>query len=367
MNRREVLAGLGVLSATGLAGCSNSVPLSNGSTDDTTRELTDGFGRTVAVPETVERVVGVGPGSLRQLAYLESTDLVVGTEDENEPAQRAPYNLANPDLDETPIIGDGGPNAGGNTERILAVDPDLICYYGEPSRAATLQSQTETPVVGLEIVDFADHTARETVFETWRLLGDVLSKDSRAETVIEFVKEVIADLKERTADPAASEGDRAYVGAINHEGAHGLRTTRPEFAPFQWTDVSNVASDVDTNADSVQVSTEQLLAWNPERMFLSGANLSRVREDVNSNPEYESLAAVEAGETYAILPHASYHTNYGSVLANAYFVGTRVYPDRFADVSVQSKTETIFETMLGEPLYDALVEEYSAFEQLELP
>jgi len=340
---------------------------SSSETTAAAHKITDGFGRTVAVPETVDRVVGVGPGALRQIAYLEATDRVVGIEDMNESMQSAPYNLAHAGLDEQPVIGSAGPNAGGNSEPILAVDPDVIFYYGEPSRADTLQSQTATPVVGLRIVDVTDASARATMYETWRLVGEILGKTDRAETLISFLQETIADLEARTSSIDDAERKQAYVGAINYKGAHGIATTRKRFPPFQWTGVQNVARSVGADAPSVQVSPEQLLAWNPETMFVSSANLGAVRDDVAANPEYADLSAIAEGRTYSIPPHANYHHNYGSILANAYFVGQTVYPDRFADVTLESKANDIFETMLGASLFEDLTETYTAYQQLELP
>ena len=64
--------------------------------------------------------------------------------------------------------------------------------------------------------------------------------------------------------------------------------------------------------------------------------------------------------------HASYHHNYGSILANAYYIGHTLYPDRFDDLSFASRTNQIFEEMLGEPLYDDLMDAYEAYRPLEI-
>ncbi|WP_135665092.1 ABC transporter substrate-binding protein [Halorhabdus rudnickae] len=366
--RRSVLSALGASTVGGLTGCTASFSASSGGTTTAAREITDGFGRSVTVPETVERVVGVGPGALRQIAYLDATDRVVGIEDaEAGWARRVPYNQANPVLRDKHVIGSAGPSAGGNSEAILSVDPDVLFYYGDSSRAESLQSQTDTPVVGLDIVDFVYPAARETMFGTWQLVGDVLGQDGRAETLIEFVRGTIDDLRTRTDEIAVGERDAAYVGAINYKGGHGIATTRKCFAPFRWTGVENVAGAIGTDAASVEVSDEQLLRWDPATMFVSASNLGQVREDAAASPEYASIRAVETGETYSILPHASYHHNYGSILANAYFVGRTVYPDRFEDVDLKTKTNEIFETMLGTGLYENLLEAYDAFDRLELP
>lgn len=365
-SRRSVLRALGVGTVFGVSGCLAEMAASGEGLDGAERPITDGFGRTVTVPGTVEAVVGVGPGALRQVAYLDATDRVVGVEEGNETIRSTPYNLAYPGLREKPVIGSAGPNAGGNSEEILAADPDVIFYYGEPSRAETLHAQTETPVIGLDIVDFVDRAARQTMFDTWRLVGDVLGTEARAEALIDCVGETISDLQVRADGIPADERNSAYVGAINYKGSHGIATTRARFGPFRWTGVDNIARGIDTDSSSVQVSTEQLLSWDPQTLFLSTSNQQQARADVSSNPEYTSIRAIETDRTYSILPHASYHHNYGSMLANAYFVGKTVYPDQFADVEIGSKTDEIFEAMLGRGLADELRDTHDPFQRVDL-
>ena len=46
-----------------------------------TRTITDGNGREVEIPQTVESIVCVGVGALRYSCYMQAQDLVVGVED----------------------------------------------------------------------------------------------------------------------------------------------------------------------------------------------------------------------------------------------------------------------------------------------
>lgn len=329
--------------------------------------VTDGAGREITLPERIGRVVAVGPGALRQVAYLGATDRVVGVEDaESDWLREVPYNLANPGLREKKVIGSAGPNAGGNGEEILSVDSDVIFFYGDPSRAETLQNQTETPVVVLRIIDLGGEDERRQLFDTWGLVGEVLGIEDRASELEAFVAETIDDLGDRTADLDDDERASAYAGAISYKGAHGLATTRRRFPPFAFTGVENVASGLDTDAASVQISEEALLTWDPGTIFVDSNNLGRAREDLSNNDAFDRLTAVEEGEVYTLLPHASYHHNYGSILANAYFVGTTLYPDHFDDVDIGSKVDSIFEAMFGAPLYDELIDAYDAYRRLEV-
>lgn len=360
-DRRTLLQAIGAGATAALAGCSVT-----GNSAAGARTVTDDAGRDVSVPESVDRVVAVGPGALRQVAYLGATDRVVGVEDAESGWMRTvPYNMANPDLRETRVIGSAGPNAGGNGEEILAADPDVIFFYGDTSRAETLQSQTGTPVVVLEILDLGGEATRDRIYGTWRLVGDVLGLDNRAAELETFVEDRISDLHERTADLPDEQRVDAYAGAVSYKGAHGLATTRKRFSPFAYAGVDNVASGIESDSPSVQISEERLLAWDPDAMFVDSNNLNRARDDLEETAAYGDLTAVSDAEIYTLLPHASYHHNYGSILANAYFVGATLYPDRFDDVDLSESVDSIFETLLGESLYDGLLDAHEAYQRLD--
>ncbi|WP_332322181.1 ABC transporter substrate-binding protein [Halodesulfurarchaeum sp.] len=364
--RRMVLRAIGAGAITGVTGCS-AVGLQGTAMNDGPRTVTDEAGREISLPGAVERAVAVGPGALRQVAYLGATGRIVGIEDgESEWLQKVPYNQATPGLREKPVIGSAGPNAGGNGEEILSVDPDVIFFYGDPSRAEALQKQTETPVVVLGITDFGGAEKRQQLYETWRLVGGILGMENRAAELEIFVEETIEDLGDRTADLPEAERATAYAGAISYKGAHGIATTRRQFPPFAFTNVENVASVLETDAASVQISEEKLLTWDPRAIFVDSNNLDRAHEDLSNNEALDRLTAVENGAVYTLLPHASYHHNYGSILANAYFVGSTLYPDRFDDVDLESKVNSIFERMLGAPLYDELIQAYDPYRKLEV-
>ena len=128
-----------------LVGCSVASP-----SQAETVSVTDLLGREVSVPADVSRVVAIGPGALRLYVYAGNLDYVVGVEqiEADSPTGR-PYLLANPELAELPVIGQGGPNNAPDPERILTVAPDVIfsTYATEASVADELQARTGIPVV----------------------------------------------------------------------------------------------------------------------------------------------------------------------------------------------------------------------------
>lgn len=332
------------------------------------RTITDGVGREVTVPDSVERVICVGPGTLRQIAYLDSTDRVVGVEEgEKRFLKRAPYNMANPELRELPTIGSTGPNASGNSEKILAQNPDVIFYFGDPSAAEELTQQTNTPVVILDVVFTIGPDGRQTLYDTWRLAGKVLNEADRASQLVESMEGFVDDLDSRTADRPESERRSAYVGAINYKGAQGIETTRNPFDPFRLTGTANVAAGVESEAPSVQISIEKLLEWDPATAFVSTRNTERVKQDIRENPGLRQVAAIADEDVHKIPPIAQYNHNYGSIIATSYHVGKTVYPDDYGDVSLEEKTDEVFQALLGASLYDDLSATFGMFEPLSVP
>jgi iron complex transport system substrate-binding protein len=65
------------------------------------------------------------------------------------------------------------------------------------------------------------------------------------------------------------------------------------------------------------------------------------------------------------LPYNYYYTNIDIAIANAYYIGSIVYPDMFSDVDVIAKANEIFKELVGKELYNKVAEEYyGGFQQL---
>ncbi|UWG47165.1 ABC-type Fe3+-hydroxamate transport system, periplasmic component [Halanaeroarchaeum sp. HSR-CO] len=360
-NRRELLRAVAGIGSAGLAGCLDTAATSGATTE--TVELTDGANRTVAVPRTVDRLVAIGPGALRQVAYLDAMDRVVGVErGEHTDHRTLPYNLANPRLQDLPVVGPSGPDAGGNAEALLGVEPDLLLVsaISGADAADRLESQTGVPTVVLSMPFPVDDASHEALYAMWRRLGSVLGVETRAKRVIEFVSQTVADLRSRAPDRAAAT---AFAGGVSYKGAQGFATTRVPYPPFWYAGAGNVASPIESVGVSVNVDVEQLLAWDPDAVFVSAANVDLVREDLRSHPELRSLTAFDRENAFSLLPVSHYHENVGSMLLNGYFVGRTLYPAAFDDVDPASTAAEIYRALLGTAVYDEVVAASPAYER----
>jgi iron complex transport system substrate-binding protein len=91
---------------------------------------------------------------------------------------------------------------------------------------------------------------------------------------------------------------------------------------------------------------------NPEVIFIDGGGLTIVKQDFEKRREfYEGLKAFREKKVYLIYPFNYYVTNVSTAIADAYTAGKILYPDRFRDVSHETKADEIYTFLYGKPVY----------------
>ncbi|MEF8757673.1 MAG: ABC transporter substrate-binding protein, partial [Halobacteriales archaeon] len=280
-------------------------------------------------------------------------------ENEHSWGKNVPYNLANPELHDLPVI---GPHKGGDPELIVDADPDVVvATYFTAGTATDLQGKIDRPVVVVKARSRPLHRLQKA-YGDLRFLANVVGREDRAETVIEFFESERSALNERTADVPTDERPAVYYAGRSSSGGAGATSTQHPFAPFAFVNADNVADSISGHAN---VNEEKLLTWDPSVIFVAESNLDRVKEAFSAG-QYSNLTAVKEGHLYGLLPTRFYGNLYGSTLADAYYVGTVLYPDRFSDVDPAAHADEIFETLFGTGVYDQLAERFGGFMRIEL-
>lgn len=325
-----------------------------------TLEIEDMTGRTVEIPEKVNRVVGIEAGALRLISYLDATEKVVGVEQwEKKEGKKNPYNMAQPELRDIKSI---GPMHGGNQELIASQNPDLvICTYRTAGEAKDLQKKLEIPVVVLKYGGLGER--RDTFFEALSLTGKILDKKNRAEELIGYIEEQIATLRNRTEDVLPNEKPSVYVGGIGHRGKHGMESTEPHYEPLQFLNAKNVADNIDR--EHAMINTEKILEWNPDVLFVDEGGINLCMKDLRSD-EYQSLSAVVNDNVYGLLPYNFYTANMGTILANSYYMGKVLYPERFEDIDSENKADEIYREFVGKGVYENVAKLFGGFKRIEV-
>jgi iron complex transport system substrate-binding protein len=329
--------------------------------------VTDLAGRTVEIETPVEKIAAIGPGALRLVCYTGNASKVVGIEnlEKQEPTGR-PYILANPELTDLPVIGQGGPDSTPDPEMLMNVDPDVVfaAYLVDKAKADELESRTGIPVVVLSYGQLG--TFDKALFDSIELVGEVTGSEEKATEVVEYLNDCQDDLSRRTADIPGAEKTTVYAGGLGMKGTHGIESTSGDFPPFTAIGAKNVVDETGKSG-SVIIDKEQLLEWDPDTIFIDESGLSMVKEDYAANPAfYDSLTAVNEGSLFGYLPYNYYTTNIGTAVADAYFMGKTIFPDAFKDVEPAEKADEIYEALLGKALYDRMAKDFGGFEKLNL-
>ncbi len=342
--------------ALSLCACGGSLPVGE-------RTITDGAGRQIAVPQTVERIVCVGVGALRYTCYMESADLVVGIEDcETEPVISRPYNFVNIEkFKDKPIIGGNGkPNA----EAILAADPQVIVMSASVSAEAdTLQEKTGIPVV---VIPGSDTALDNKTYETIRIMGELYGKQARAEQLTAYLKDLEQDLKDRTAAIEEADKPTVYVGGVSFKGHHGFEGTEAGYGPLALIGAKNLA-DTTGQTGAFNIDLEQVLTWDPNVIFLDLNGMALIDSHYKENPAfYDSLSAVQSGRVYSQISFRSNAVNLETALCDAYYAATVLYPEQFSDVDIAAKVSQIYTMLLGTDPTQALKEAGYAFRPISI-
>ncbi len=363
LSRQLLLVGILAVAAVLAAGCTGTP--SPTSPENGTITLTDMMNRTVTLDGTPERVIGVGAGSLRLLVYLNASEKVVAVDERDRKPMTAgapgmpsgedrPYLLANPGLADLPSAG----RISGDPEAIMAQRPDAVFVtFTTAKDAQTLQEKSGVPVIALVTGDLG---ANRGAFErSLRTMGTALGREERAEEVLTYINAIIGDLRNRTADIPAADRPRVYIGGVAFNGAHGFLSTDPAYAPFKLLGADNVAAGTGPGGQ-VMIDREKLIEWNPDVIFVDEASAALIVDDLR-DPVFQSLDAIENGRVYGVMPYNWYANNYDTVLADAYFIGKTLYPERFTDVDPVEKADEIYRLLDGGPAYEGMQRIFGGF------
>jgi len=322
------------------------------------KTITDGFGRSVTVPAEPKEILCSGSGCLRYLTYLGGQDLIVGVdsiEKEKQVMDARGYAILNPQFKDYPLFGEF--RGKDDPEKIIAIAPQMLFKTGatgQPSATNAADGDKLTEKTGIPVLMFPYGSLRnaeeqDQMFGALRMMGDTIGKRDRADELIAYIEEIIADLERRTADIPESEQKSAYVGGVSYSGAHGIISTEPAYPPFIWTNIKNVAGKM--GVAHADVAKEAIVDWDPEFLFMDIGTIQNDNEggigELKNDPALAGLSAKKSGNIYGVLPYNFYNTNYENVLADAYFIGKTVYPDRFADIDPEVKANEIMTKFLG--------------------
>ncbi len=310
------------------------------------RNVVDMGGKSVEVPEKVERILITCYGGVTQeLAVLGLADRIVG----QPKMDKFPLLLSR-----YPAFGDL-PHAGSfnniNVEEALKLRPDLVL-----ASVTAEKGNQQLRDVGLPVVTVLTGRATlETLQKEFLLIGSLTGQDLRARELVDYWQKVLGLLEERLA--SLSEGERKRVYYMLGNPLHTNGSSWWGEALIRTAGGVNVASEMGKVRD---IDVEQLLRWDPDVLILSSNEGKPVlRGDLEKDPRLCNLRALREGQVY-YCPIGAFWWDRPSPEAVLGFLwlATTLYPEKFTDIDLYEETRVFFEKFYEMPLEKEQIEQF---------
>ena len=284
--RSLILWGLLALLIIALAGCTGAkAPESSEPSETEAPEsvsVVDDAGRTVEIVSSPQRIVSLAPSNTEILFALGLGDKVVGVTDFCDYPEEAKS-----------IEKVGGMEH--NLEKIVALNPDLVLAIG--GSPAQVEKATEMEKLGLAVLVLEPGDI-EGIMANIELVGKATGAEKEASQLVAELRkrfdDIIARAKGAESSPTVffeldatdpskpyTPGPGSFIDAlISLAGGSNIGAS----AKMQW----------------AQLSTEEIIAQDPEVIVLGDANYGVTAEMVKERPGWSVITAVKNGAIYPI-------------------------------------------------------------------
>ena len=259
-----------------------------------TREITDMAGRKVTVPtaENIESVFSAGPVAAIFL-YMVAPDKLLGWNYELNDVEKSII------LDKYQDLPNFGMGDAVNYEAVIAANPTIAINSGKINDAMVSDCDALSESLGIPVVA-VDNELNNSA-EAFRFMGELLGVEDHAEELAQYAEQVFTDINALSDIP-----EEKKVSVYFGNGEDSLETAPRGSQHAQILDAINAVNVADLelgDGSRIQISAEQLLAWDPDVIVVNGEpkadkSGSSAAEDILSNPDYASLKAVQDQKVY---------------------------------------------------------------------
>lgn len=277
-----------------------------------------------------ERIVGMHPGSMRHV-------------------KRGLLRVIAPEmtLADTGFVTHGWTS---NIEELLKLRPDVVFHWGHWIEEAERIEAMGIPVIVISGGWTPGPEGTHRDLEEWvRITGEVFGEQERAAEIIARQREFLERIGEKTAKILDEDKPRVFLMGRD------LRTAGGDTHMHFWMEKAggiNVAAGINC---FTQVGMEQVLAWNPEVIFLSTRAITP--EDVLQNriegQDWSHVDAVINGRVYWI-PHGIFNwapPNLERVLLIKWAM-QKNHPEVFADLNMKQIVREFYREFFEHELTD---------------
>lgn len=304
-----------------------SMTACGGNSDDGKKNiiLTDHLGREVTLDAPAKTVASGYYISTTTLIALGAEDQLVGVEMKAD--SREIYQLAAPQIVSLPSLGN---KKNFNLEECASLKPDLLVL---PMGLKDYVEQLEALDIPTVVINPEN---MEDFLDTVTLLGKATGHEQEADKLIAYY----ADLQKKITDKVGSIAPKKQVYFSAADDV--LRSATASMFQYEVVTGANgkaVFTDI-TDKSWTEISAEQLLAYNPEFLFMeNGGDSSSVLSDAG----FAALDAVKEGNVFAFPSKLeTWDTPSPASVLGIYWMSAKLYPDAVPMEEVENEAISFY-------------------------
>ena len=316
--------------------------------------ITDQLGRSVTLPDKVERIVCLQHHSLNILLELGVRDSIVGVMSGWEGLLGSYIANVFPAVRTLPAP---GTLKDVNIEALAALRPDVLIVSNQMPEATVNQVQKLGIPVVVVTLYVADKEQASTVHPSlvnpdeayteglkWAVetLGRIAGRPERAKQLWDTV---VTNRRIVSAHLAAVPEEKRIRTYMANENMNTYGTGKYVGVAMEKAGAKNVA---ETIKGYKQVTVEQVVAWNPEVIFVQSRYASLL-DEIASDPRWAGISAVK---NKRLIMAPDYAKPWGnptpeSIALGELWLAKTLYPDAFREVNLDALVDEFYTTFYG--------------------
>jgi iron complex transport system substrate-binding protein len=260
-----------------------------------------------------DNIVGIG-------RYAYSNDLIKATK---------------PDVASVIPSASAGSGLDANMEVLFRLKPDVVITWTVKPEAVKFIKDR-----GLKVIATYPESLSE-LLELIRLHGKLFGKGKRAETSIAEMEKVFALVNARVSEiPPHGKRKVLWLGGKPTSVASGIGITNDLIQLIGG--INPASSILQGNAD---VSIEQIVAWDPDVIFIWG-NAGYTAQGILNSSQWRLIKSVRQGRVYKAPIWSTWSPRIAPI---ALWMAARVYPESFRDIALEKMFDDFYRAVFGIP------------------
>jgi iron complex transport system substrate-binding protein len=238
-----------------------------------------------------------------------------------------------PDIAKTiPSVGTGTDI---NIEALLKLKPELVITW--TFKPETVRFMEEK---GLKVIAIYPESLEE-LYDVMRLHGRLFMREREVERVIYEMEDIFRLIKDRVSKiPNNKRKKVLWLGGKPTTVACGIGVTNDIFKLIGGI---NPASHI--HKRNVDVTTEQIVAWGPDVIFIWG-NANYTAQSILQSSQWRFINAVREGKVYKAPEWSTWSPRLAPI---ALWMAIKTYPEYFKDIDIEKVADDFYRKVYGIP------------------